>query len=112
MHSSSSLFSASSLVQYAFFAVMLYFLAGAPLSSVVSESYSGSAASVGVTQEKIDSLVVPERDLVCGEHQYKGVHILHREPLVLYIEGFLSDEEARHVVQIRYAGLVGRMGKK
>jgi len=102
MHSSS--FSASSLIQYAFFAVVVYVLAGAPLSSIVSESYSGSGTGVGsasVAQEKIDNLVVPEGGLACGEHKYKGVHILSREPLVVYIEGFLSEDEARHVVGIR-----------
>jgi prolyl 4-hydroxylase len=105
MHSSSSSFSASTLIQYAFFAVVVYVLAGAPLSSIVSESYSGGGTGVGstsVAREKIESLVVPERDLACGEHKYTGVHILSREPLVVYIEGFLGEEEARHVVEIRY----------
>lgn len=63
--------------------------------------------SMSVAREKIESLVLPERDLVCGEHKYKGVHILSREPLVVYIEGFLGDEEARHVVGIRYVDSFG-----
>jgi prolyl 4-hydroxylase len=95
----------SSLVQYAFFAVVIYVLAGAPLSSIISDSSSGSSgidiSAQSVTQEKIDSLVVPDADLKCGEHAYKGVHILSREPLVVYIEGFLSAEEAKRVVDVR-----------
>jgi prolyl 4-hydroxylase len=95
----------SSLVQYAFFAVVVYVLAGAPLSSIVSNSSSGSSgtdvSAQSVTQEKIDSLVVPDADLKCGEHAYRGVHVLSREPLVVYIEGFLSAGEVKHVVVIR-----------
>jgi prolyl 4-hydroxylase len=97
--------SASSFIQYTIFAVIVYFLAGAPLSSLMVESNAGGGTSVGsvsVGQEKLDSLVVPEKGLRCGEHKYRGVHILSREPLVVYIEGFLGDEEARHVVEVRY----------
>lgn len=31
------------------------------------------------------------------------VHILRREPLVIYIEGFLSDWEADHLIDVRYS---------
>jgi prolyl 4-hydroxylase len=94
-----------SLIQYSFFAVIVYFLAGAPLSNLLVELNAGGGTSVGsasVGQEKLDSLVVPEKGLRCGEHDYKGVHILSREPLVVYIEGFLGEEEARHAVGVRY----------
>ena len=30
-----------------------------------------------------------------------GVRILRREPLVVYLEGFLSEEERRHLLEIR-----------
>jgi prolyl 4-hydroxylase len=106
MHSSfsSSSFSVSSIVQYAFFAAVLYVLAGAPLSSVFGGSDSGeqgsSAADTSV--KKLENLVFPEKNLSCAEHAYKGVHVLSREPLVLYIDGFLSEEEARHVVGARF----------
>jgi prolyl 4-hydroxylase len=104
MHSSSSSFSLSSFVQYAFFAVIAYVLAGAPLSHFISDASSSGAnqRDGNINQGKLENLVFPEKDLNCGEHAYKGVYILKREPLVVYIEGFLSTQEARHVVNIRF----------
>ncbi|KAH7402016.1 hypothetical protein DE146DRAFT_716434 [Phaeosphaeria sp. MPI-PUGE-AT-0046c] len=99
---SSSSVSVSSLVQYVFFAAIIYVLAGAPLSSFFRESNTFSG--VGVNSDASahvgnpDHLVIPEADLTCDEHAYKGVYILSREPLVVYIEGFVSSEEAKHVV--------------
>jgi prolyl 4-hydroxylase len=51
---------------------------------------------------KLDSLVLPEKNLTCGEHAYKGVYVLSRDPLVVYIEGFLSEGEGKEVVRLRY----------
>lgn len=103
MQSSPSGGSISTWVQYAFFAVVVYVLAGAPLSNILNEGGRTGVGGGNIAQEKMDSLVVPERNLKCGEHAYKGVHILNREPLVLYIEAFVSEEERRHVVNVRYA---------
>ncbi|KAH7072933.1 hypothetical protein BKA63DRAFT_473262 [Paraphoma chrysanthemicola] len=104
MHSSPATVSFSSAFQYAFFAVVVYVLAGAPLSSIISDSYSGRSgtdvSAQSVAQEKIDSLVIPDAELTCGEHTYKGVHVLSRQPLVVYVEGFLSEEEAKHAVGV------------
>lgn len=51
-----------------------------------------------------DSFISPEDDvpLECPsrEGRYR-VHMLSREPLVMYIEGFLGDEEAEHLVDVR-----------
>ncbi|KAF1845836.1 uncharacterized protein K460DRAFT_366687 [Cucurbitaria berberidis CBS 394.84] len=110
---SSSLFPFSflSLVQYAFLGVILYILAGAPLLSLVdlsgsSYSYSTSASGGsnagggGIVGEKLDTLVIPEANLTCQAHSYKGVYVLSREPLVVYIEGFVSAEECERVVRV------------
>lgn len=105
MHSSvSSSLSVSSIIQYAFLAAVLYVLAGAPLSSVFGGPYSGGegSAAADTSVEKFENLVIPERNLACAEHAFKGVHVLSREPLVVYIEGFLGEEEARHVVSARF----------
>ena len=104
MHSSFS--SLSVFLQYTLLAGVAYVLAGAPLFSVIT-SYSGTTpryANAGTitSLEKLQSLVVPEADLVCQEHSHRGVFVLSREPLVIYIEGFLSDVEAKEVVKIRY----------
>lgn len=39
--------------------------------------------------------------LACPRDTY-GVRILRREPLVVYLEGFLSDEERKHLLEIRW----------
>lgn len=49
--------------------------------------------------EKSDSLVFPDDDLVCEPHAY-NIRVLSREPLVVYIDGFLSQKEADHTVNI------------
>lgn len=98
--------SVSSIVQYVFFAAIVYVLAGAPLASLFGGSSLTSGVNVkndaGANMKKLDNLVIPEEDLQCGEHTYKGVYVLNREPLVVYVEGFLSDEEAKHIVNQRY----------
>lgn len=99
MAASSSL-SLGSLVQYAVFAVIAYVLAGAPLLSIIS-SPSSSAGNERYSADKIEGLMVPDPSLVCEEHGYK-VHIFNREPLVIYIEGFLKEDEAQHIVKIRW----------
>ena len=104
-------FSLSTLAQYAFLAVIGYVLAGAPLSSILfSGSKDGSGRkSVGkmrgqgvkISREKLESLVVPEANLSCAEHRYRGMHVLSRDPLVVYIEGFLGEGEIDEVVELR-----------
>lgn len=113
MHSSGFSFSIGSVVQCVFLAGVAYILAGAPLSSLVSSdrgaaSYSsatssGAGAGAGPhVAAKLESLVFPEPNLTCAEHSFKGVYVLSREPLVVYIEGFLSAQETESVVASRY----------
>lgn len=51
-----------------------------------------------------DSFISPEdaTPLNCGkgEDNYQ-IHLLSRDPLAIYIEGFLSDREADHLVDVR-----------
>lgn len=51
---------------------------------------------------KLESLVIPERNLTCTEHRHKGVYVLSRDPLVVYIEGFLGEGEGKEIVELRY----------
>lgn len=104
MHSSLPL-SFSAILQYALIAGVAYVLAGAPLLSAIT-SYSGTTprdANAGSTSslDKLDSLAIPEVDLSCPEHSHQGVFVLSRDPLVVYIEGFLSDVEAEEIVKLR-----------
>ena len=103
--------SISAVVQYAFLAVLAYFLAGAPFSSFVDFSSSGSDSGYDVNEhprkgkvvdvKALESLVIPEKNLSCAEHRYKSVHILSREPLVVYIEGFLGEGEGNQAAEQR-----------
>lgn len=111
----SSSLSITSFVQYAFLAALAYILAGAPLSTLLvsrtnaDSALSGSSlgAKKGVdTISKLENLVIPEKNLSCAAHAYKGVYVLSREPLVVYIEGFIGEEEAKEVVALRYVTLV------
>jgi prolyl 4-hydroxylase len=110
MHSSpsSSSFSVFTIFQYAFLALIAYILAGAPLQEVLfgrgspaSYSYHGDASASSMSPQKLDSLVIPDANLSCDEHAFKSVHVLSREPLVVYIEGFLEESEAVEVVELR-----------
>ena len=102
--------SISSLFQYTVLAVLAYVLAGAPLSSLLNSPSSTSTNSNTARTEagqnsykgrELENLVIPEAGLECGGHQFKGVYVMSREPLVVYIEGFLGEGEGDEVVRLR-----------
>jgi hypothetical protein len=103
MQSSLSLLS---LLQYALLALVAYVLAGAPLLTLLSGDASGrqGAVSGGNASLVLERLAIPQPGLECEEHKFRGVHVLRTEPLVVYIEGFLSEDEAREIVDVRYVG--------
>lgn len=101
--------SITAVVQYAFFAALAYILAGAPLASLLTSRADSdiSSLSTGLGAQSdgkanLENLVIPERNLSCAAHAYKGVYLMSREPLVVYIEGFVSEEEGKEVVELRY----------
>ncbi|KAI1568879.1 2og-fe oxygenase family protein [Pyrenophora tritici-repentis] len=107
--SSLSKISISSLFQYTVLAALAYILAGAPLSSLLSSpsstSKNNNTARPGAGQNshngpELENLVIPEKGLECGGHQFKGVYLMSREPLVVYIEGFLGEGEGYEVVRL------------
>jgi len=106
----SSSLSITSFVQYGFLAALAYILAGAPLSSLLTSNAGGDAVSSsnagarggGDVKANLENLVIPERNLSCAAHTYKGVYVLSREPLVVYIEGFVGEDEGKEVVALRY----------
>ncbi|OCK83903.1 hypothetical protein K432DRAFT_321289 [Lepidopterella palustris CBS 459.81] len=92
------------VIQYAFLFIAAYILAGAPLSKILlgnshNNHAEGDMAAEQISWEKSEALVIPGKNLNCPRHEYI-VHIFSREPLVVYIEGFLSDGEAEHLVEI------------
>jgi prolyl 4-hydroxylase len=104
-----SSFPLSTVAQYAFLALIGYILAGAPLLNILSNSTPTSSPrsaarrgkGVPISPGKLENLVFPDKNLSCREHGYGGVHVLSREPLVVYIEGFLGSEEVEEVVGLR-----------
>lgn len=111
---SSSSVSVGFLFQYAIFAVAAYVLAGAPLQTLLSgkvgQKRGSTVVSYGrseISQDKLESLAIEDRNLTCSEHAYAGVHVLSREPLVVYVEGFLSEVEVGRVLDERYVFDVG-----
>ncbi|TKA80630.1 hypothetical protein B0A55_01868 [Friedmanniomyces simplex] len=48
---------------------------------------------------KVESLVYPDPGLQCPEHNYQ-VHIFSTTPLIIYIDNFLSPEEATHLIDL------------
>ena len=103
--SASSSFSVFTVIQYAFLALAAYVLAGAPLLEMLGgggSSLESSRADVGsMSPAKLEAIAPVNANLTCAPHAFKNVHVLSREPLVVYIEGFLSPEETDEVVALR-----------
>ncbi|KAK3674620.1 hypothetical protein LTR78_005342 [Recurvomyces mirabilis] len=85
-------------VEVAVISIVIYVALGAPgLSSLGPTNNENVKQSVPTARAKIESLVYPDETLSCPSHKY-GVHVVTSEPLVLYIDGFLSGEEADYLV--------------
>lgn len=103
----------STLVSWLVYLIPLYIFIGVP---ILSQLFPGSspetvfdyAADIETSGLNLtDSSALSPADDVpadCPGAEYK-VHILSHEPLVIYIENFLSDDEADHLVDIRYVFL-------
>lgn len=99
--------SLGNFMQYAVLAILGYILVGAPLSTIFTSSPSPrSAPRSQLSFDQVESLVVPDSGLQCRDHAYR-VHIFSREPLVIYIENFVSEQEAKHVITMRYVSISG-----
>ncbi|KAK4508504.1 hypothetical protein PRZ48_002243 [Zasmidium cellare] len=87
------------ILEVAIIAVVIYVLIGTPGFSATTNSKSVSTKQheVPVAKAKIEQLVYPSKDLNCPRHDY-NVHIFSTSPLVLYIDGFLSNEEVDHLI--------------
>ncbi|EKD12978.1 hypothetical protein MBM_08740 [Drepanopeziza brunnea f. sp. 'multigermtubi' MB_m1] len=77
---------------------LLYICVYLPLSSIILGT-SHKPAVPAVTSMLNNSLIATNEALSCPSHKY-NTHILSLEPLVIYIEDFLSAEESRHLLEI------------
>jgi len=100
----------STILSWIFYLVPLYIFVGAPL---VRQLFPGSPSTAlqdeeisGANLHLSDDNFISREDgvpLNCrGGDDYR-VYILSREPLVVYIEGFLKDWEADHLVEMRFS---------
>ena len=88
---------------YFFIYIPVSQLLGFSSSSSLSSSSSSSSSSThdhGEHSFNESFIAFEESGLVCEEHTYT-THILSREPLVLYLEGWLGEGEIRELVEIR-----------
>jgi prolyl 4-hydroxylase len=90
----------SSVIQYAFLGVLGYIFAGAPLFATFSGQREPNTSHHGDVLKNVQSLVIPEKNLTCPHHKYV-INIFSNQPLIVYIQSFLSEEEADHLVRIR-----------
>ena len=51
-----------------------------------------------------ESFIATNEPLSCASHNY-NTFILSHEPLMIYIENFLTAEESKHLIEIRYLSL-------
>jgi len=82
------------------FTFVLFFASG-----TIKDFFYGSSGSLSLSSHEVprldtEKLVFPEKDLSCPDHAFQ-THYLSTDPLVVYIPGFLSEEEADHLVKIR-----------
>ena len=89
------------VVEVAVISVVIYVLAGAPGRPASLKGTSTDHERVPVAIAKTENLVCPAEDLQCSKDAY-DTHIFSRSPLVIYVDGFLSEAEADHFVDIRY----------
>jgi prolyl 4-hydroxylase len=80
----------------------LYVLVYLPLSHMFNGS-SQRTVKLGVMSMN-ESFIATDEPISCPGHSFNP-HILSHEPLVIYIEEFLSDSESQHLLEIRYSRL-------
>lgn len=78
--------------------VPVYIFLYLPLSQYI---LGGSKEAVQTKIIPLNSSFIASNDPVsCSPHSF-NTHILSNEPLVIYIENFLSSEESQHLLKIR-----------
>ena len=101
MATSNDSFRWRTVLEVAGISAIIYVLLGAPgiPASIWPENVPVHEAS---PRAKIESLVFPSEGLQCPRHEY-DVHVFSASPLIIYVDGFLSSGEAKHLVDMRYA---------
>jgi prolyl 4-hydroxylase len=86
------------ILEYVLISIPLYIFILGPLFKTIAPSLFSNTGSVNYQSfEKSESLIIPDEALVCPPHKF-NIRILSREPLIVYVDGFLSDTETRHLI--------------
>lgn len=86
------------VLEYAFISIPVYLFVLSPLLKTIAPSFFGNTASINYQSfELSDSLVIPNQNLTCPPHKF-NVRLLNRDPLIVYIDGFMSETETAHLV--------------
>lgn len=86
------------IIEYAFISIPVYLFVLSPLLKTIAPSLFSDTAPINYQSfELSDSLVIPNDNLTCPPHKF-NVRILNRAPLIVYIDGFLSEKETTHLL--------------
>ncbi|KAE9988910.1 hypothetical protein EG328_005620 [Venturia inaequalis] len=86
------------IIEYAFISIPVYLFVLSPLLKTIAPSLFSDTTSITYQSfELSDSLVIPNDNLTCPPHKF-NVRILNRAPLIVYIDGFLSEKETTHLL--------------
>ncbi|KAK2625983.1 hypothetical protein QTJ16_004245 [Diplocarpon rosae] len=83
------------MIGYVAALVPLYVFLYVPLYNI----FFGTTQTLPTGAALNSSLIATNEPLLCPAHSYK-THILSLEPLIIYIENFLSPGESRHLIKI------------
>ena len=89
------------ITEVAVISIVIYVIIGAPGLPASFNSSSADREDVPVARAKVETLVYPNKDLKCPRHDF-DIHVFSTSPLIIYIDGFLRESEAQHLIDIRY----------
>ena len=90
----------STVIGYLLPLVAMYFLVYIPMFQKSSPTNNEPAECSAETFARLRNTTIDvQPDVSCPNHNY-NIHILHRDPLIIYIPHFVSDAEAEHLVEI------------
>ena len=87
------------MIGYIFALLPIYVLLYLPLQHMLSGSGNNISKFRGTQYNA--SLIASDEPLSCPSHSY-NTFVVSRQPLIIYIENFLSPEESKHLLDIRY----------
>lgn len=87
------------VIEVAVISIVIYlFLGTSGLPNSLSDTKSLGDSNVPVARAKIEST----KGLECARHDF-DIHVFSTRPLIIYIDGFLSEKEAELLVDIMQA---------